>query len=76
VGQFSQTIGALTPRQVDTLAPAVVRADFQALAIDVELENDFVAEYPRIHLDSTALGMLTVLEPDTTEIGKADHRVS
>jgi hypothetical protein len=69
MAQFSQTIGAFAPRQVDTLAPAVVRANVQPLVLDIELENDFVAEYPRIHSESTAQEMLAV------EIGKGDHRV-
>jgi hypothetical protein len=52
-----------------------VPADFQPLALDVEQENAFVAEFPRIHPKSIAEEMLTSLEPNTTEISKADHRV-
>jgi hypothetical protein len=75
VGRFSQTIGAIAPRQVDALAPAVVPADFQPLALDVEQKNAFVAEYSRIHPESTAQEMPDVREFDMTEIGKANHRV-
>jgi hypothetical protein len=52
-----------------------VPAGFQPLALDVEQENAFVAECPRIHPESTAQEMLNALEPDMTEIGKANHRV-
>jgi hypothetical protein len=75
VGQLSQTIGALAPRQVNALASAVVPADFQSLTLRVAQENVFTAEYPRIHAKSTAREMPDVLESDTTEIGKADHRI-
>jgi hypothetical protein len=74
-GQVAQTIGALAARQVDALAPAVVLADLQPLALDVDQENALVAEFPPNHPYSTAQEMLNALEPNTTEIGKVDHRV-